>query len=502
MGTSGQAAGQRLRALTRHSRRQLALFGASLAAVLLLSEGIAMREAAGQMFWETRRPAEPPDRRGRTERPATPPQQLMNPFQFLWGGGTQQPAQPAQEAPPRAAQPTATAGNRAPPPRRGERRAGRNVLVLGDSMAEWLAHGLEVSYDELESAANDLGVARRGRHGSSLIRNTPREFDWAQHARELLAKEQPDFIVMMIGLGDRGAIREVPPPVPQPRPAQAEAGEAEEPARPQRQAAMRRQRPVSHEFRSERWIELYTQRIDQVISVLRASGAPVLWVGLPPVQPVRAQSDVTFLNGLFKARADAAGIMFVDIWDLFLGEDGNYAATGPDVMGQNRQLRSPDGLHFTAAGARKLAHFVDREIKRLLMRHTPLAQPMPDGGIAAPRSTGTRQRPSVGPVISLNGGTPMNERMLGASPYDDHVADPIVLRVLVKGEAPPPRPGRADHFTWPPPHMVAENTILTPATAVATDAPAPDAAAQPEARGDPASPAVARAAARPAGTVQ
>src|SRR5215204_255560 len=39
---------------------------------------------------------------------------------------------------------------------------------------------------------------------------------------------------------------------------------------------------VTHEFRSEKWVELYSKRIDDVIAVLKSKRVPVFWVGLPP----------------------------------------------------------------------------------------------------------------------------------------------------------------------------------------------------------------------------
>jgi hypothetical protein len=34
-----------------------------------------------------------------------------------------------------------------------------------------------------------------------------------------------------------------------------------------------------YEFREERWVELYTKKIEEMIGVLKAKGVPVLWVG-------------------------------------------------------------------------------------------------------------------------------------------------------------------------------------------------------------------------------
>ena len=72
-------------------------------------------------------------------------------------------------------------------------------------MADWLAYGLE---DALVDTP-ELGIVRRHRTGSGLIRYDVRNeaLDWAQGARDLLAAEKPNYIVMMIGLNDRQPIR-------------------------------------------------------------------------------------------------------------------------------------------------------------------------------------------------------------------------------------------------------------------------------------------------------
>ena len=98
--------------------------------------------------------------------------------------------------------------SRAPPP--GKRDPAfvpeRHVLVLGDGMADWLAYGLEEGYEERP----DMGVIRKHRTTSGLIRYQPRgePSDWTAAAKQILATEKPDVIVVMLGLNDRAAIRE------------------------------------------------------------------------------------------------------------------------------------------------------------------------------------------------------------------------------------------------------------------------------------------------------
>src|SRR5580692_11160595 len=96
--------------------------------------------------------------------------------------------------------------SRAPPPEKRETVPERNVLVLGDGMADWLAYGLEEAYSERP----DMGVIRRHKTVSGLIRYQPKgdPADWAAAAKGILATEKPDAIVVMLGLNDRVSMRE------------------------------------------------------------------------------------------------------------------------------------------------------------------------------------------------------------------------------------------------------------------------------------------------------
>ena len=83
-----------------------------------------------------------------------------------------------------------------------------------------------------------------------------------------------------------------------------------------------------------------------------------------------------FLNALYRDAAGKAGITYVDVWDGFVDEVGRFLQTGSGLQGQIRRLRSDDGIYFTRPGARKLAHYVEREITRLLAsRSAPVALP-------------------------------------------------------------------------------------------------------------------------------
>ena len=70
------------------------------------------------------------------------------------------------------------------------------------------------------------------------------------------------------------------------------------------------------------------------------------------------------MNDIVRDKAYLNGIKFIDIQAQFADESGNYSAYGPDITGRQRLLREADGVGFTFAGNRKLALFVEQEIKR------------------------------------------------------------------------------------------------------------------------------------------
>ncbi len=413
-------------------------------------------------------------------------------FDFFGGGGRgRQPSfipffdQP--RARPRVqARPVAPGGpaqqsdfSRAPtqtPPKAGSPDA-KSVVVLGDSMADWLANGLEQAYAD----APEVAVVRNTRPGSSLIfnpgRHDPRtSVDWPVAAREMLGNEPASFIVMMTGLGDRDPIRVLPPrPKPAPKPDTASPGEqqakpAEAPdstdqATADQGAPDPKAVPISYEFKSEKWAELYGKRIDEMIAVLKSKGVPVFWVGLPPVFGPRSMADMQYLNDLFRKHAEKAGITYIDVWDGFIDEQGRFALQGPDYEGQIRRLRTPDGIFFTPAGARKLAHYVEREIQRALTPTGPIAVRLPEeplllqqqspaaapGSAPAPAPSAGTPRPLAGPVIPLNASVEPSKTaaLLGSAAPQQSIADAVANRVLVKGDPVAAPAGRADDFAWP-----------------------------------------------------
>src|SRR5215210_5256946 len=70
--------------------------------------------------------------------------------------------------------------SRAPTPRRTDVTPTTKIVVFGDSMADWLAYGLEDAFGETP----EIGVLRKQRANTGLIRTEVRgeSFDWPSQA--------------------------------------------------------------------------------------------------------------------------------------------------------------------------------------------------------------------------------------------------------------------------------------------------------------------------------
>ncbi len=141
----------------------------------------------------------------------------------------------------------------------------------------------------------------------------------------------------------------------------------------------------------------------------------MLWVGLPAMRGAKGTADMLFLDSLYRDAAGKAGITYVDVWDGFVDEAGRFLQKGPDFEGQIRQLRSYDGVYFTKPGARKLAHYVEREITRLLAaRSAPIALPSEPATPDANALPGQpAPRPLAGPILPLVASSVGTDQLLG-----------------------------------------------------------------------------------------
>ena len=360
--------------------------------------------------------------------PAPVPQQPATADAATQGAPASAGAPAAASQPPAAASPAAVAPAKIP------------VAVIGDNIGYHLAQGL------IETEADGglgLQIVRKTKDSSGLVRDD--FYDWPKNLREFLAgPEHYGAIVVMIGTNDRQELRDA---------------------------------TGRHEPLSPRWKELYKARVDAIVAQIKAKGEPFYWIGLPIMRSERYSGDLQQLNEIYRASVEAAGGKYVDIWDAFADEKGQYNVFGPDVSGQIVKIRTSDGVHFTKSGQRKLAYFVEQAMRGLIDK----ARPAPDAAIAAlpppqpatqgpaaptpgaqPQTPGPEAalpaaapapppKPEFGPVQPLTA-PPLaaNGELLGPSgPKARAEARAAIAPELATGRALAAPSGRADDFSWP-----------------------------------------------------
>jgi hypothetical protein len=399
-------------------------------------------------------------------------------FQNFFGGQDSRRYDRGYEQPPEGAQ----RSDRAPSPHKPNKDVTptTSIVVIGDGMADWLAYGLEDAFSDQPEVAID----RQNKYHSGLLRyDTKGDLDWWHVVRDILTKEKANYVVMMLGVSDRENIRE------KDLAKEAEKQKAEAAKNDDKQGDKATQEKKKDsiaapepkpkkvngvvEFRSDQWATIYSKRIDETIAGLKSKGVPVFWVGLPSIRGTKSTADAVYLNELFRARAERAGINYIDVWDGFVDDAGKYSSYGPDYEGQTRRLRSSDGVFFTKYGARKLAHYVEREIRRYMSnRALPVALPTRPVTPTAPGAPKSTVRPLAGPVVPLTVTTGNADQLLGGAGARPAYGDTTAADVLVKGEPVNAPPGRADNFAW----QGADANGSSPSATIGT---APAAAAKP-----------------------
>ena len=243
------------------------------------------------------------------EEPAPAPVQEQAPRQA--------PRQQQQQAQPPAALPP-------PEPQVEKAPDATRLAVFGDSLAIDLSRALERFYAE----DPNLVVIDQGVSSSGFVRFD--YFDWDAAITEEIAADSFDLAVVIIGINDRQEI--------------TVNGQSFEPL-------------------TAEWTAAYQARITAFLGKLRAARKPVIWVGLPPMSKTEYSAAISQISNIQRLASFSGGAEFLDIYERFLGEDGKYSSHGPDVNGQNARMRKDDGIHFSTAGADKLAFYLSQTIQ-------------------------------------------------------------------------------------------------------------------------------------------
>jgi lysophospholipase L1-like esterase len=198
------------------------------------------------------------------------------------------------------------------------------VLEIGDSLGNDLGWGMA------RQLGNDHAVrlVQADKSSSGLL--TPWFYDWAQKEKVLLAQYKPQLVIITFGANDEQNLK-------------APNGNV-------------------LAFGSAPWVTAYTGIVTKMATAATKTGAYVLWIGMPIMEPNGYRQGMVLINSVFaKVATTVPGMTFLPTWDLFANAQGQFV-DAERVNNVPSLLREADGIHFSLVGENVFATYVTRSI--------------------------------------------------------------------------------------------------------------------------------------------
>ena len=269
-----------------------------------------------------------------------------------------------------------------------------HILAVGDAVGGGLGAGL-LRMGEIDGRYE---VAIRFNEESGLSR--PEIYDWPATLSKILETNTYDVIVVLMGVNDRQTIRD---------------GNAR------------------YNFGSPDWIAAYTKQVDRMLDVLKASGAKVYWVSIPPMADPGYDEAMRFISNLQKERVEARGAAYVDVRPVLLTPDGQYKDSGPDENGDVRKLRGRDGISFFKLGNNVMGQEVLRALQSKAVADMKTAAAAPQTRAQVTRRVRPPREPRVVPIF---GRLDIEGNDIAMRPEDVAVGAALMLSAGGEGLAP------------------------------------------------------------------
>ncbi|EKJ3420678.1 DUF459 domain-containing protein [Campylobacter jejuni] len=207
-----------------------------------------------------------------------------------------------------------------------ELRNGDEFLFIGDSLMQGVAVALNRDLRNLNLKVTDLSKQNTGLSYKSY-------FDWSKATNEAFVKNSNiKYLVVLLGTNDPWDIKK--------------GGNY-------------------HRFGSPSWIDIYTNRVDEIIKIAKKHKAKVFWFEIPPIKKEDLNKKIQVLNKIYSDEILKNKEIFINT-KLFFSVNDEYSAYIKDENNRSIKVRTDDGVHFTPSGA--------REMSKLLLEHIKLKE--------------------------------------------------------------------------------------------------------------------------------
>ncbi|EIE1465559.1 DUF459 domain-containing protein [Campylobacter upsaliensis] len=196
-------------------------------------------------------------------------------------------------------------------------------LLIGDSLMQGVAVALNKDLKNLGLKVVDLSKQNTGLSYKSY-------FDWAKETTKTLQNNKNiKYLVVLLGANDPWDIKK--------------GG-------------------IYHRFNSKSWLEIYTQRVDEILKIATEHNIKVLWYEIPPVKKEDLNKKLSILNQIYSQEILKNKGIFINT-KLFFSKNDAYSAYIKDENNKSIKVRSDDGVHFTPSGAKEMSKLLLEYIK-------------------------------------------------------------------------------------------------------------------------------------------
>jgi uncharacterized protein len=207
----------------------------------------------------------------------------------------------------------------------------RIIALVGDSM---MTVGISAVFLRETANRKDLQIIKMFHSGTGLAR--PEVYNWMTQYPAMLQSNHPNVVMVAIGANDAQGF--------------VENGEV-------------------LKFGTDKWIEVYRQRLSDFLDLLTAEGARVVWGSLPPMKHEGYDQKIKVINRIAYTEISARPQVSWFNSTSFIGDvAGNFREFLPTANGNIIRIRASDGIHLSDKGAVLLTSELMRWIDAQPMR--------------------------------------------------------------------------------------------------------------------------------------
>jgi len=192
------------------------------------------------------------------------------------------------------------------------------ILFAGDSMMQGLA---PIVIYRLKKLYPDGFFSDQSKQSTGLT--VKRYFDWPTRIREQVVLQKFNTIVIFLGPNDPWDI--------------FEGGKR-------------------YVFPTEGWIDVYRNRVADVLEFCKEHQVRVIWVGLPNMRNKRVKEGAILENQIFREETARFGFDYFPTEPIIGRLDEPFHKRIDDPVKGRISIRANDGIHFTPAGLRMISN--------------------------------------------------------------------------------------------------------------------------------------------------